>query len=102
MKKEIYQMISECNDRGWVQGNKFMETPEEALKMMRDYVAYKIRYERSQGVKVSNLHVWKDNVMNTVDNIPSQSITFKAGDNFWDFRISACEVWDKYERPSWW
>ena len=102
MEREIYQMVSECNDKGWVQGNKFMETPEEALKMMRDWVAYQIWLARRKGIKVTNLHVWEDTVLHTLNVIPSQSVTLTIGDDYWEFRVSACLLHDKYERPSWW
>lgn len=91
MSKKVYMVGHECDDKGWKMGMHAFTLPEQALQLMRDYVAKEIRYSRSQGYKVSRLHIWRDTVMNdAAEN--SQTITYICNGHFHEFRVWAINL----------
>ena len=88
MSKKVYMVGCECNDKGWIFGNHVFILPEHAIQLMRDYVAKFVRARRAEGVVVKDLYVWRDTVMNDASE-KSQTITFNADGDFYDFRVCA-------------
>lgn len=88
MSKKVYVVGHECDDKGWKMGYHSFERAEDAIQLMRDYVAKDIRYCRSQGHVVRNLHVWGDVVMNDSSE-KSQTINYLRNGHFHEFRVWA-------------
>lgn len=91
MSKKVYMVGCECNDKGWSFGDHVFSLPENAIQLMRDYVAKFIRHRRSEGQEVRDLCVWRDTVMNDASE-KSQTITFNVGGDFYDFRVWAVNL----------
>lgn len=91
MSKKVYMVGHECDDKGWKMGYHSFTRPEDAVQLMRDYVAKNIRYSRSQGLVVRNLHVWRDTVMNDASE-KSQTISYMSDGHFHEFRVWAVNL----------
>ena len=89
--KKVYMVGHECNDKGWCMGHHVFTRAEDAVQLMRDYVASAIMFQRSKGSKVSNLLVWRDVVMNDASE-KSQTINFIVDGNFHEFRVWAINL----------
>lgn len=105
MAKTIYFVQSECNDNGWHSGFNYFEKKEDAVKLMRNYVARQIWNERAEGNKIEHFHVLRDSVMGKAHHEDSINITFKVTNKefetfFWEYRVWSAELYD-HELPKW-
>ena len=91
MSKKVYMVGHECDDKGWKMGYHSFTLPQDAVQLMRDYVAKNIRYSRSQGRVVKNLYVWRDTVMNDASE-NSQTISYMCDGHFHEFRVLAVDL----------
>lgn len=95
--KTLYVVKVETNDTGWCQGDNFFTDPLEAVKHMRNYVAYKIMWLREEGYKVELLKCWHESISGV--SLNCGAITFKTwredtGNCFYDYRVFSTELWE--------
>ena len=92
--KEVYSIQREVNDKGWSYPSCYFDNVGAAVAPMRDYVARSIKDARSKGVPVHRLIVWDDSPTGHLGKLRSQTITFKMGSNFYEYRVFAHRVFD--------
>ena len=104
MKKEIYNVCVERNDKGWEIGEIYFKHPEDAIKHMRKFVANLICDKRRKNCKIELLRIFKDSSMNSI--LPKVPVTqtidvrIKQKDgsvDFYEFRVWATTVYGTNE-----
>lgn len=95
--KHVYVVKVETNDHGWDMGENFFADPNEAVKHMRDYVAYRVKWLREEGYEVKMLKCWHESISGV--NLNCGAITFHTwrkdiGTTYYDFRVFSVELWE--------
>lgn len=87
---EIYNIQYEVNDGGWIPCPYFYTSAEDAVKEMRNIVAYKIKSDRKN---TKFFKVWRDTpTWHTANKVESQTINFKLNQDFYEFRVFAYKL----------
>ena len=86
--KRIYFIRCEVNDHGWHTGFHHFVHLEDAIKLMRNYVAHQIWWARREKKKVF-LKVFGDSVMGDVSKNPkrSQNIFVRIDNDTFEYRV---------------
>ena len=86
--KRVYFVRCEVNDKGWHTGFHHFARLEDAIKLMRNYVARQIWYAREEKKKVF-LKVFGDSVMGDVSNSRerSQNIFVRIDNDTFEYRV---------------
>ena len=86
--KRIYFIRCEVNDHGWHTGYHHFARLEDAIKLMRNYVALQIWLARRENKKVF-LKVFGDSVMGDISNSPerSQTIFVRIDNDTFEYRV---------------
>lgn len=97
--KQIFVVRQEINDIGWITGDNFFTDIEDAVKHMRDAVAYRIRWMREDGYQISLLHhdVSRDSPSCIFDMITFRSYHEDYGYEYYDFRVFGMTLWEDIE-----
>ena len=88
LPKKVYFIRCEVNDKGWHTGFHHFARLEDAIKLMRNYVARQIWYAREEKKKVF-LKVFGDSVMGDVSKNPqrSQNIFVRIDNDTFEYRV---------------
>lgn len=91
--KRIYFIRCEVNDHGWVNGFHHFVKLEDAIKLMRQYVARQIWHARDERKKVF-LKVFGDSVMDDVSRNPerSQTIFVRIDKDTFEYRVWSADL----------
>lgn len=86
--KRIYFIRCEVNDHGWHTGGHHFARLEDAIKLMRNHVAWRIWHARENGKKVF-LKIFSDSVMGDMSKNPqrSQTIFIRIGEDTFEYRV---------------
>ena len=91
LPKKVYFIKCEVNDHGWHTGYHHFTCKEDAIKLMRRYVARQIWFARSENKKVF-LKVMEDSVMDARPGETSQTIFTRIGEDTFEYRIWAADM----------
>lgn len=91
LPKKVYFIKCEVNDHGWHTGYHHFTCKEDAIKLMRRYVARQIWFARSENKKVF-LKVQEDSVMDDRPGETSQTIFTRIGEDTFEYRIWAADI----------
>lgn len=89
--QRVYFIRCEVNDHGWHTGYHHFTCKEDAIKLMRRYVARQIWFARSENKKVF-LKVQEDSVMDAQPGETSQTIFTRIGEDTFEYRIWAADI----------
>lgn len=91
--QKIYFIRCEVNDHGWVNGFHYFVKLEDAIKLMRQYVARQIWHARDERKKVF-LKVFGDSVMDDVSRNPqrSQTIFVRIDKDTFEYRVWSADL----------
>lgn len=91
--QRIYFIRCEVNDNGWVNGFHHFVKLEDAIKLMRQYVARQIWHARDERKKVF-LKVFGDSVMDDVSRNPqrSQTIFVRIDKDTFEYRVWSADL----------
>lgn len=91
--QRVYFVSCEVNDHGWHTGYHHFTKLEDAIKLMRNHVAWKIWRARGEKKKVF-LKVFRDSVMGDVSRNPeeSQTIFVRVGKDTFEHRVWCADL----------
>ena len=86
--QRVYFIRCEVNDHGWHTGGHHFARLEDAIKLMRNHVAWRIWHARENGKKVF-LKIFSDSVMGDMSKNPqrSQTIFIRIGEDTFEYRV---------------
>lgn len=86
--QRVYFIRCEVNDHGWQNGFHHFARLEDAIKLMRNHVAWRIWHARENGKKVF-LKIFSDSVMGDMSKNPqrSQTIFIRIGEDTFVYRV---------------
>lgn len=97
MPKKVYFVKCEVNDQGWHSGYHHFTKLEDAIKLMRNYVARQLWYSRRKGKEIF-IKTFRDSVMNSLVIEESQTIFVRIGEDTFEYRVWSEEL-NYSERP---
>lgn len=91
--KRIYFIRCEVNDHGWVNGFHHFVKLEDAIKLMRNHVAWQLGHARREGKKIF-IKTFSDSVMGDVSKNPqrSQTIFVRIDEDTFEYRVWSEEL----------
>ena len=93
MPKRIYFVKCEVNDKGWISGYHHFTKLDDAIKLMRNHVAWQLGHARREGKKIF-IKTFSDSVMGDVSKNPqrSQTIFVRIDEDTFEYRVWSEEL----------